>query len=88
LAGNDGTLVASGAEKLAAALRGADDSVEILGPAPCPLARLRGKNRFQLLLKSQERAPLRRLLGQIDLLRRKVAAGLTLSVDVDPLDML
>ena len=27
-------------------------------------------------------------IGQIDLLRRKVAAGLTLSVDVDPLDML
>ena len=88
LAGNDGELVAKEAEKIAAALRLSAGDVEILGPAPCPLARLRGKNRFQLLLKSQERAPLRRLLGQIDLLRRKVAAGLTLSVDVDPLDML
>ena len=88
LAGNDNALVTTGAEKLAAALRSTAGDVEILGPAPCPLARLRGKNRFQLLIKSQERAPLRRLLGQIDLLRRKVAAGLTLSVDVDPLDML
>ena len=88
LSGNDHALVADGAEKLSAALRGSAGSVEILGPAPCPLARLRGKHRYQLLLKSQERTPLRRLLGQIDLLRRKVAAGLTLSVDIDPLDML
>ncbi len=88
MSGNDGALVADGAEKLAAALRGSERNLEVLGPAPCPLARLRGKHRFQLLLKSQERAPLRRLLGQIDLLRRKVAAGLTLSVDIDPLDML
>jgi primosomal protein N' (replication factor Y) len=88
MSGNDGVLVADGAEKLAAALRGSERNLEVLGPAPCPLARLRGKHRFQLLLKSQERAPLRRLLGQIALLRRKVAAGLTLSVDIDPLDML
>ncbi|MDZ4183814.1 MAG: primosomal protein N' [Desulfuromonadales bacterium] len=88
LSGNDGALVADGAEKLSAALRGSAGKVEILGPAPCPLSRLRGKHRFQLLLKNQERTPLRRLLGQIDLLRRKVAAGLTLSVDIDPLDML
>jgi primosomal protein N' (replication factor Y) len=88
MSGNDGALVADGAEKLASALRGSASNLEVLGPAPCPLARLRGKHRFQLLLKSPERAPLRRLLGQIDLLRRKVAAGLTLSVDIDPLDML
>lgn len=88
LAGNDGELVATGAEKLANTLRETGDAVEILGPAPCPLSRLRGKHRFQLLLKAQERPPLRILLRQIDLLRRKVTAGLALSVDVDPLDML
>lgn len=88
IAGNNGDLVATQAEKIASALHQMAGSVEILGPAPCPLARLRGKNRFQLLLKCQERPPLRLLLGEIDRLRRKIAAGLSLSIDIDPLDML
>jgi len=36
--------------------------VEILGPAPAPLAKLRGRFRWQILLKSGSRAELKRLL--------------------------
>jgi primosomal protein N' (replication factor Y) len=90
LAGNDRQKVAEAAEGLAAELerRNGNPAVEILGPAPCPLSRLRGKWRFQILLKAAERRPLRRLLARIGPLRAKVSRGVSLMLDVDPLDML
>jgi primosomal protein N' (replication factor Y) len=62
--------------------------VEVLGPAPCPLARLRGKSRYQVLLKSPSRPPLRHLLTRLPLLRRALPGKVALTVDVDPMDML
>jgi primosomal protein N' (replication factor Y) len=88
LAGNDGARVERAAYALAAALLEKAENVEVLGPAPCPLARLRGKSRMQILLKGGGRPPLRRLLAQLSLLQRKVPAGVGLAIDVDPLDML
>ena len=87
LAGNEPARVQQSATVLAAALEQVACGVEVLGPAPCPLARLRGKTRLQILLKCSTRPPLRRLLPQIPSLRRQIAAGVTLSVDVDPVDM-
>jgi primosomal protein N' (replication factor Y) len=88
LAGNDAAQVQRGAQTLAAALERGAGAAELLGPAPCPLARLRGKSRFQLLLKAPERPPLRRLLARLPELRRQLPAGVALAVDVDPVDML
>ena len=62
--------------------------VEVLGPAPCPLARLRGKNRYQVLLKAPSRPPLRHLLTRLPLLRRALPSKVVLTLDIDPLDML
>jgi primosomal protein N' (replication factor Y) len=76
------------AATLADGLQRAAGAVEVLGPAPCPLARLRGKSRVQILLKATERLPLRRLLARLPELRRKIPAGVALTVDVDPVDML
>jgi len=86
--GLDGEKVARAANDLAGELQKRAGSVEILGPAPCPLARLRGKVRFQLLLKAEQRTPLRRALTVVEEKRRKVPAGVNLAIDVDPLDML
>ncbi|MBE0598340.1 MAG: primosomal protein N', partial [Desulfuromonadales bacterium] len=88
LAGLDEVKTSRAAGTLAAALAERGAEVEVLGPAPCPLARLRGKSRFQVLLKAATRPPLRRLLPVLDDLRRQVPAGVTLLVDVDPVDML
>ncbi len=61
--------------------------VGILGPAPPPLAKLRGEYRAQMLLKSRNRRRVReahyrrRLPARPDLLRRAI-------VDVDPLSVL
>lgn len=62
-----------------------DGAVQILGPAPAPLARLRGRYHFRLLLKS----PDRRLLRQVAaLLAARIDHGLApahATLDVDPL---
>jgi len=64
--------------------------LEILGPVPAPLARLRGRYRWQLLLKGAETNPLRELCSR--LLREQPRGGGTravkLTVDVDPENML
>ncbi|MEZ4485667.1 MAG: primosomal protein N' [Syntrophotaleaceae bacterium] len=90
LAGNDEQKVIVAAEALANAWQelAGDQAVEILGPAPCPLSRLRGKWRRQILLKAPSRAPLRRLLSHFPGLRSRVPSGVTATIDVDPIDML
>lgn len=90
LAGNDEQRVTAAAEWLADAWQelAADGKVEILGPAPCPLSRLRGKWRRQILLKAASRSALRPLLNNFKDLRSRVPAGVTATIDVDPIDML
>ena len=88
LAGNEEPKVLRAAATLAGGLQHVAGNVEVLGPALCPLARLRGKSRVQILLKSTERQPLRRLLSRLPELRKKIPAGVALAVDVDPVDML
>jgi primosomal protein N' (replication factor Y) len=82
--------VETAAQELVAQLSGtaAKLGVEVLGPAPCPLARLRGKNRYQVLLKAPTRPPLRHLLTRLPGMRRTLPGKVGLTVDVDPLDML
>jgi len=87
LAGNEPPRVNQAATALATALEKVAAGVEVLGPAPCPLARLRGKTRLQILLKCATRPPLRRLLQQLPTLRPLLSSAVTLTVDVDPVDM-
>ncbi len=86
--GNDAARVETAAAELAAALAGHAGEVELLGPAPCPLARLRGRHRHQLLLKAPTRSPLRLLLNRLPSLQKRLPAGVSVGIDVDPLDML
>jgi len=88
LTGNDPDKVFAAGDLLARELDHYGQDVEVLGPAPCPLARLRGKTRSQILLKSAQRMPLHRLLQYLDPLRKKISSGVKLSVDIDPVDML
>ena len=61
--------------------------VEILGPAPAPIYRLRNRYRRQILLKSASRSDLHRL---ILCWRQQTAAtaAVRISVDIDPVDMM
>jgi primosomal protein N' (replication factor Y) len=75
------------AERLAALLQG-KPGVEVDGPAPAPLLRLRGTYRWHLLAKGKAASPLHRAV------RAALAggpppgrAGLRIDVDADPLDL-
>jgi primosomal protein N' (replication factor Y) len=64
--------------------------LELLGPVPAPLARIKGKHRWQLLLKSSKVVPL------VDAGRELVnwwhgelrGSGVKLSADVDPVSLI
>ncbi len=67
--------------------RGKDTT--LLGPAPAPLARLRGKYRFQLLLLSQRREEIRRLaIEGRNAVEERFARKCRVIVDVDPVHLL
>lgn len=83
--------VKRGAGELRVALgrfaRGAE--VEILGPAPKPLARLRGAERWHILIRSESRRGIQDYLGRaLPALRGMKLAGVRVSVDVDPRHLL
>ncbi len=61
--------------------------VEILGPAPSPIYRLRNRFRRQILLKSSNRTDLHRLIA-IWRQRAAIVSTVRISVDIDPVDMM
>ncbi len=64
-----------------------DSSLHVFGPAPAPLATLRGKHRFRLLVKAETQAPLQKMLhGWLDPLTPP--AGVKLQIDIDPYSFL
>jgi primosomal protein N' (replication factor Y) len=66
-----------------------DRSCRILGPAPAPLARLKGEHRFQLLIKSRSRRELRRVA---DAALKSVAERggnlRSINLEIDPISMM
>jgi primosomal protein N' (replication factor Y) len=94
LDGPDGARVEAKAKNLAVALRArlgneasCRDRIEVLGPAPAPILRVRNRYRWQILLKGKDSAVLHRLAAHTrELLPR--AHTVRLHIDVDPYSML
>jgi len=88
----DETVARQVAERLAAYARttpeGRRRDVEIVGPAPAPIARLRGRYRFRVMLRAETRGPLRAVLFQLAEERERVPRKARVALDVDPLSML
>ena len=59
----------------------------VLGPAPCPIERIRERWRWHLLVKAPDDARLTRLVGYVAA-RAPVPAGARLVVDRDPASLL
>jgi len=62
--------------------------VDVLGPSAAPIAKLRGRYRFRVLLRARERGPLRAALAAIADLREAADRRVRIAVDVDPVAML
>ncbi len=79
------------AEELARELRTADSSglMRVLGPAPAPLGRLRGRHRLQILIKSRQRLVAHRALElALENLRASGFDTHVLVIDPDPVELM
>jgi primosomal protein N' (replication factor Y) len=87
--GKERVLAAGNAIKRTVARLSEGLGIEILGPAPKPLARLKGLERWHLLLRSPSRRGLRQALGRaLPEVRALRLPGLHVAVDVDPVQLL
>ncbi|HST52310.1 MAG TPA: primosomal protein N' [Pyrinomonadaceae bacterium] len=90
--GEDLTRVQATAAELRRALDDANSErhVRVLGPAPAPLARLRGEHRVQLLLKSRSRPRLRSLveMALADAARTPGFDINSVNVEIDPINLM
>jgi primosomal protein N' (replication factor Y) len=90
--GNDGAEVAAVAKRLAAVAAAVAkrpenlERVEIRGPVPAPLERLRQRTRWQIWLRSADRMALRRVARSLS--QVEVASKVRVSLDVDPISAL
>jgi primosomal protein N' (replication factor Y) len=86
VSGTDSAMVEKVAQQLAR-VAPRDPSIELLGPAPAPLALLRGRHRRRLLLKAPKQtnlqAYIRHWLGQL-----KLPYQVKVQVDIDPYSFL
>ncbi len=65
-----------------------DRAFEVLGPAPAPLPRLRGRYRFQILVKGPDRAAIDGAARALIAACARLPASLRASVDANPISML
>jgi primosomal protein N' (replication factor Y) len=62
-------------------------NLQVLGPAPAPLSKLRGQFRYQILLKGEKIEPLQQAVKE-SLKKLEPAKSVRIQVDVDPLNLL
>ncbi len=74
------------AEVLRAQIRAQELPVRLLGPAPAPIARVRGQHRFHMQLSADEVERLHTLWHSTPAVH-DLPGGVELTIDVDPLDM-
>ncbi len=60
---------------------------EVIGPMPAPIARIKGKFRYQLLLRTPQIVKLAGVLRHLTV-GRKMPTGVEVVVDIDPLSMM
>ena len=79
-------------EELASAAResgtGREEALEIYGPIPAPLARLRGRYRMHVLARSAHAEPVRRAAIALSQAALRSPRGVQVSVDANPTSML
>jgi primosomal protein N' (replication factor Y) len=93
LDGANGAAVEAQGKRLAEELRSLAQrndrsrAVEVLGPAPAPIEKVRNRFRWQILLRSRQSAPLLEVARRArDFMPR--GRGVRLHIDVDPYSML
>jgi primosomal protein N' (replication factor Y) len=88
----DEKLARQSAGRLAAHARSAPEAahgrVKVLGPAPAPIARLRERYRFRVLLRAKSRSSLRAVIASLAPTLQELDRKVRAAVDIDPVAML
>jgi primosomal protein N' (replication factor Y) (superfamily II helicase) len=85
--GADGHAVAGAARRLADVAEALGVAgVELRGPVPAPLEKLRGRTRWQIWLRGAERSALRRVARAM--VATEIVGGVRVTLDVDPMSAL
>lgn len=66
----------------------ASPQVEVLGPAPAPLARLRNRFRYRVMLRGKDRQSLRGTLATLEAARAALPSKVRVHFDIDPMQLL
>lgn len=83
--GNHEGKVVEASKRLAKLLGTATGGMKLLGPAPAPISMIRGKTRWQILLKSPSAKVLSGTLTSLrNYIDKHPIAGVQISIDVDP----
>lgn len=92
VSGNKEEIVINESEKIARIIKritGNGDKLKLLGPAPAPLSNMRGKTRWQMLIKSPSARLLSQTLASLKAYIDKTPPrGVQISIDVDPVSMM
>ncbi len=64
------------------------ENADVLGPNPCALSRLRGKYRYDVLVRTEGAADLRRLMQDLDTAGQLRTKAESTIIDVDPVSLL
>jgi primosomal protein N' (replication factor Y) len=76
------------AERMARRMPRASAGVRLLGPAPAPIARIKGRTRWQMLLKGPTHASLAAPLAEVEARLVDLPSAVKVVIDVDPSAML
>lgn len=63
-------------------------SLEILGPAPAPLSRIKNRYRFQMMIKSPDHSRIKLFISELLKRERDLFRPPAIKIDVDPLNLL
>ena len=95
--GNSKSKTADATKRLSLGIRGIlakwpkrGKEIQVLGPVEAPISKLKGKHRWQILLKSGNSSLLHHLLSKIESIAKRdlQSSGVRLILDVDPYQML
>ena len=90
--GPDEEGVRDASEQLARVARASDlarkGTVLVQGPAPAPIARIRNRWRFRIMLRSVDRQALRAVVAAVEKARGELPRAVRAVVDVDPVQLL
>ena len=67
--------------------RFSQEGTDVLGPSPCTLPRLRGKYRYELLIRTANASSMRALLGELQERKALKIKAVSTIIDVDPVSL-